>query len=104
GIIPENIELPGQMSLSGNFKGTIKIFDADVALNSSFGNIDATVRSGEGESYKGEITIDDLDAGKLLKDEKQFGSISLEANVKGKGYSKETADADLELNVSTAGF
>ena len=102
GTIPANIQLPGQLSLSGSFKGTIKVFDADVALNSSFGNIDANVKSGAGESYEGEIVVDELDAGKLLRDEKQFGTVSLEAKVKGKGYSKETADADLDLIVSAA--
>src|SRR4029078_2616148 len=32
------------------------------------------------------------------------GSVTLEATVKGKGYTKETADATIELNVSAAGY
>ena len=104
GTIPENIMLPGQISVVGSFKGTIKTFDADLALNSSFGNVDAIVKSGPGEAYDATLTIDDFDAGKLLRDEKQFGSVTLEASIKGKGYSKETADAVVELVVSSAGF
>jgi len=104
GTIPENIELPAQLSISGTFKGTIKTFDADLALNSSFGNVDAVVKSSAQESYEAEITVDDFDAGKMLRNEKQFGSVSLEARVKGKGYSKETADASVDLVVSSAGF
>jgi translocation and assembly module TamB len=104
GTIPGNMELPAQLSLSGTFKGTVQTFDADVALNSSYGNLDAVVKSGSQEAYEAEITVDDFDAGKLLRNEKQFGSVSLEARVKGKGYSKETADASVDLVISSAGF
>jgi len=107
GTIPKNIQLPSQINLKGKFKGSVKNFKTNLALNSSFGN--ATVdgmfdqRVKKREVYDAKVSLTDFNLGKLIKND-SIGKISLKAKVKGKGLDPKTADAAVDGLVQKAVF
>jgi hypothetical protein len=92
GTLPDNIRIPATIALLGNIKGSMQQLETDLALHSSFGN--ATVKgtvSNPADSiravYAANVTLDHFDAGKLLKQETQFGSFTTQVNINGTGYT-----------------
>ncbi len=100
-MIPASIQIAEEVSVKGNFTGTLKQFNSDLALSSSFGNVNANVKMEAQEKYEATVTIDNFNAGKLLKNEKTFGAITLTTHVKGSGMTKETANAVIQLQVAS---
>ncbi|MEO8087576.1 MAG: translocation/assembly module TamB domain-containing protein, partial [Bacteroidota bacterium] len=100
-LIPSTIQVPSEVSINGSFKGTIKQFDSDLALRSSLGNVNAAIKMAPQEKYEATVNIDDFNLGKLLKNEKVLGPVTLSTHVKGSGFKKESANAAIELKVAS---
>jgi len=107
GTIPKNIQLPSQLNLSGKFKGSVRNFKTNLALNSSFGNakIDALFdqRVKRKEKYDATVYLFDFDLGRLIKND-SIGKITLKAKVKGKGLDPKTAQVQFDGLVQKAVF
>ncbi|WP_419801073.1 translocation/assembly module TamB domain-containing protein [Mucilaginibacter sp.] len=107
GSIPASIRIPESLGLKGTFKGSIKNFNTDLALRSSYGNIRAIagMKSGSkkgSEVYRADIKMDNFNVGRLIKQEKTVGRLTLNAKVNGSGTSVKNANATLSANVVRA--
>jgi hypothetical protein len=107
GSIPSSVRIPEFLALKGTFKGSIKNFNTNMALRSSYGNINAIagMKSGRGkgsETYSADVKMDNFNVGRLIKQEKTLGRISLNVKVKGAGTSVKNANADLQANLIRA--
>ncbi|MCR4033368.1 MULTISPECIES: translocation/assembly module TamB [Flavobacterium] len=107
GTIPKNIQLPSQLNLQGNFKGSVQNFKTNLSLNSSFGNakVDALFdqRIKKKEKYDAQVYLLDFDLGRLIKND-SIGKITLKAKVKGNGLDPKTANAVIDGLVQKAVF
>ncbi len=107
GMIPSNISVPPIINLRGTFKGSIKNFNTNLKLRSSYGNVDAIagVQMGKAKNniaYTADIKADNFDAGKLIKQEKNVGKLTFTAKVKGSGTDLKTAVAQFSGNIVKA--
>ncbi|WPO76888.1 translocation/assembly module TamB domain-containing protein [Flavobacterium sp. KACC 22761] len=107
GTIPNNIQIPQQLSLRGKFKGSVQNFKTNLALNSSFGNakVDALFdqRVKKREKYDATVYLLDFNLGRLIKND-SIGKITLKAKVKGTGLDPKTANAVVDALVQKAVF
>ncbi len=98
--IPENIELPENISSEVVFKGEITAFKSTISLNSSFGTINLDALVDKNENFSGNISVNSFDAGRLLKDTVLYGPVSLTAEATGQGLDRETVMADIKGEVT----
>lgn len=107
GILPANIQLPGELSAKAKFKGKINNFNADVDLKSSFGNAKIKAifdqRNKGNEVYDADVDIDNFDVGTLITND-SIGRITLKAKVKGRGLDPQTANAKVKAKVIRAEY
>jgi translocation and assembly module TamB len=101
-MLPEGIAFPEQVSVTGNFRGMMKAFDSNLDVESTFGKINAVIKMQPDENYEAEVSAVNFEAGKLLKDEKTFGAVTLSMNAVGKGFTKEKATATADLQIESA--
>ncbi len=104
-MLPENIVIPPSIGLSGTFKGSIDQFDTFVDLQTTFGQLVASVNMDirEGyERYNGNINVSRFDIGQLLDQSDQFGMVSLSAEFDGSGFDEETIDSYLDATIDHA--
>lgn len=98
----------GQFQMSGNFVGFVNDFVANGSFTGGFGKIISDVNlkidneRPELSSYSGNIEVIDFKLNTYLKDTTLFKRISLKGNIKGKGFTEESAD--LQLNGSISHF
>lgn len=111
GTIPTTIQLPNAFSIKGNFKGMISNFSTNLVGNTSFGGFKLNVLFNQKiknrETYVGKILLQNFNLGKLLRQDKTIGKISLVADIKGLGLNPNTATANLNgkiLNVAYNGY
>lgn len=97
--LPDKIELPDRINLNINFKGGLQAFDASVNLKSDFGDASLLAILKNNERFKADLGISQFELGKLLKNEQQFGPISLTAQVKGNGTDLKTTAMNFQANV-----
>ncbi len=107
GSLPSSVRIPEALALKGTFKGSIKNFNTNLALSSSYGNIHASAGMSSGskkgsEVYTADVKMDNFNVGKLIKQEKTIGRLTLNAKVKGSGTSVKNANATLQGNVVRA--
>lgn len=98
--IPENIELPEVISLEAVFKGKIKEFESIISLNSSFGDLNLNAWVDKEENFSGNISVNNFDLGRLLKDTLMYGPVSLTAEATGQGLHRDTIMADIKGEVT----
>jgi hypothetical protein len=98
--IPENIEIPENIDLQIAFKGKMKAFETTANLKSSFGDADVSATIDAKENFNGNVSLNKLDLGKLLKDTLFYGPVSLTAEAIGKGLDMETIKAKIKAEAS----
>lgn len=98
--IPENIELPGKISLQIAFKGQMKAFESSLQMNSSFGNANLSATVSEGENFKATISLSSFDLGSMLRDTLFYGPVSLTAEANGQGLNAQTIRAQVKAEGS----
>jgi hypothetical protein len=93
--------LPSEINLTCHFTGQIKNFNADLILKSSLGNISTKVKMQKGtENYSVSLSAEDINLSAILKDT-LFGNVSLNAEINGTSFRKETAKADIDVTVQS---
>lgn len=99
-LIPENIELPADLSTQISFTGTMRAFVSTVGLKSTFGSASLAANLGKDECFSGKLNIMAFDLGRLLKDQEMFGPVSLIAELTGQGLDKATIRANIKAEAS----
>ncbi|MCY2687065.1 translocation/assembly module TamB domain-containing protein [Salinimicrobium sp. TH3] len=96
------IQLPEQISLSGNFSGTPEDISVDAILNSSAGkiNVDGRFVTAPGIAFNADLKVTKLELGQLLQN-KALGSISLQMEASGSGANLNELDAMADGNISS---
>ncbi|RYE29142.1 MAG: translocation/assembly module TamB, partial [Sphingobacteriaceae bacterium] len=107
GSIPASVRIPETLGLKGTFKGSIKNFNTNLALRSSYGNIHAIAGMKSGakkgsEVYNANVNMDNFNVGRLIKQEKTVGRLTLNAKVNGSGTSIKNANAEFSANIVRA--
>lgn len=101
GTIPESIEIPDKITVRGKLRGKANDLNVDASLNSDFGGAIFTGKlqnfvTGKNQAYDGKLTLEDFDAGKLIKQPENVGKLTLEVNAKGTGIDPKTMNASFE--------
>ncbi|AWA31463.1 hypothetical protein HYN48_09880 [Flavobacterium magnum] len=107
GTVPSTIQLPSRLALKGQFKGAVNNFTTNLALTTSFGNAKVSGRFDQRvknrEQYDGNVALDNLDLGRLLRND-SLGKVSMKAKIKGTGLNPKTASASATVNLIKARF
>ncbi len=97
-----NFRLPDNLFIKGYFKGGMKDFNTDLALNTNRGNVKVTGGMHPNAPYSVKAVIDKLNLGYLLKQEQNVGTVSLKANVSGTGTDIKKANLKYAVRVLAA--
>ncbi len=83
GTLPATISLPKDIQVRGRFQGNIREFVADLDFNTSFGKamINGTVGLDEPMYFRGKLSLDQFDIGKVMKGDTTFGRVTLHSTV-----------------------
>ena len=104
GTLPENINIPSSNTLKGYFKGYLNYFDTKIDLNTTSGDLLASVNMDQRNPdtvYHAIATVKNIDLAYILSDT-MLGPVSLHADVNGQGLSPTTIAADVKANVTKA--
>src|SRR5690606_22207823 len=105
-LLPDSLTFPAEMTLSGRFSGGLEAFDTDLALTTSEGDVHVEgyfqTRSSANlpdTTYNGNLSIHDVDLGKILGMQESLGKISFAARVEGSSLNPKqlTANAEAQL-------
>jgi translocation and assembly module TamB len=99
--LPESIEIPAKITVRGKLRGKANDLQVDASLNSDYGLVVFTGKlqnfvTGKNQAYDGKLTLEDFDAGKLIKQPENVGKLTLEVNAKGTGIDPKTMNATFD--------
>src|SRR5690606_7176241 len=96
-LLPDSIQLPRNISLTGTFKGGMNGFDTDMKLITEQGNatVNGKLSMGRDTTYNAFVTVDNFNLGEFLKQDSVLGYISAQAQVNGTGLNPKTMQADI---------
>lgn len=99
--IPESIELPEKIAVRGKLRGKADDLQVDASLESDLGSAVFTGKlqnfvKGQNQAYDGKLTLEEFDAGKLIKQPENVGKLTLEVNAKGTGIDPKTMNASID--------
>jgi len=105
--LPSTLEIPETISLHGNVKGSEQFLIADLTMNSSSGflSIKGSTRKMsdiKNMVYNATVIAKDFQAGKVLKSESSYGSVSLQFMARGRGLDVHTAQSEFEGTIYSA--
>ncbi len=107
--LPDNISLFGTMKFKGNFSGYYYDFVSYGNFNTALGQISTDISLKEDTltgrpSYHGKFACQDFELGRFFESEKYVGNLTMNANIQGKGFSKENAAMSVEGSASSLGL
>lgn len=107
GTIPSHIAVPDHFILHGRLDGNIDGFQSDLVLNTSSGTIilkgyARNIRSTTAASYDLDLRTKALQLGRILQDSLQWGAVTGEFTVKGRGLDYHTANATFSSRIAVA--
>lgn len=101
--IPDNIQLPDAINTSGFFKGTMNSFSSRLNAKTNKGNADITANvTGKGKTYDLKAALNAVDLGYILKQQENFGKVTMQAKAKGSGMDYKTMNTVVAANVVSA--
>lgn len=108
-IIPSNIRIPDNISLTGIFKGYVKNFDGNLKMHTSIGDAFVNIkmdpsRGNNEQPYAGSLIVNRFDLGRLLNNPELLGPISMNASLVGKGLTDTSLHANLTATITEAVF
>jgi len=107
--IPRELIAMGKIRLSGSCEGYYTDLLANMQLESEIGKATAEIHllgSAENgpESYSGHLVTDQLNIGTLLNIGNLVGTVSMDVEIQGSGFTKESAAVKLKGIISSFGF
>jgi translocation and assembly module TamB len=105
--LPDAIDLPPQLQLSGRVQGLLNDLNLQTRLNTTWGNATFDGRlqgfvAGRAQAYSGTLALADFRAEKWLKDAKTYGPVTAIATVNGSGLDYKTMNTSFRMNVDEA--
>ena len=103
--LPPTIELPNVINAKGNFKGSMTDFNTNLNVQTDMGGavILASMKGPKGkESYKANISLNNFNVGRLIKQQPMLGRITVKADVVGTGLDPKKINAKFNAKVSSA--
>ena len=103
--LPPSIELPNAINARGNFKGSMTDFNTNFNIQTDMGNavIVAGMKGPKGrESYKANVSLNNFNVGRLLKQQATIGRVTVKADVVGTGLDPKKINAKFNANVISA--
>lgn len=103
--LPASIELPNTIAANGIFKGSMTNFTTGFNINTDMGSakLIARMNGPKGrESYTANVSLNNFNVGRLLKQQATIGRITARATVKGTGLDAKTASAELNAQIVSA--
>ncbi len=102
--ITQQYQIPTPIILTAGFKGKMDDFNAQAILSTNLGDIRTNIAMQPGERYSGNLSINELQLGTILRNDSTFGPLSLDLEVKGQGFSVEQMNTSLDLKLHQAVF
>jgi hypothetical protein len=100
GTISPEIGVPENIRISGTFKGSsIRDFATNHSLRTSFGNAYTNLKMQPGQHFKGTISMEKFDLGRVIKQEKMVGEITGKADFEGTGFKLKTMNLKFDTDV-----
>ncbi len=100
--------IPEQINLQAAFTGSLHDFKTDLSLETTLGGLaaDFEIMQAQSEmpSYIGNLSINELDLGKLLKADSMLGKLAFVAELDGRGLEPEKMDVTLNAEVEHLEF
>ncbi|WP_256007005.1 translocation/assembly module TamB domain-containing protein [Pedobacter deserti] len=103
--LPANIELPNAILANGLFKGSMTNFTTgfNIATDMGSAKLAAKMRGAKGrERYAANVSLNNFNVGRLLKQEPTLGRITVKATVSGAGLDMKTASAKIDAQLVSA--
>lgn len=103
--IPSSIRIPTSMRVSGSFNGTMNSFGTKLFATTSMGNVQLSgSMSLSKKTYDVKVDLARVELGKFLKKDSLLGQLSMNGQIKGRGYDYKTLQADLQATVQAFQF
>jgi len=100
--LPDNFDLPDRFALTGFFKGGMNAFATQLALKTNKGNINVDGSMKQKEVYNVKASLQNVDAGYLMKQPQNVGLITANLTASGSGFDVKKANAKYNLDVVSA--
>ncbi|MEZ0541210.1 translocation/assembly module TamB domain-containing protein [Fibrella arboris] len=109
GTLPDSLALAPQLTLTGKIRGTLNNLATNAKLATNWGtaSFDGTLRNfyaGTNQAYAGKAVLTKFEAGKWLMNPAQFGTITAQAAVNGRGIDPATMQTNFRAVVTEAGL
>lgn len=102
-LLPTGLQIPDWLSLTGTAKGTTTNPSAKLNIKSNLGAIQINGKFNDldkdAPSYDAVADINRFDVGRLLRQSETIGTLTAHASAKGRGFTKETIHANIDLVV-----
>jgi hypothetical protein len=105
--LPPSIELPNTINARGSFKGSMTDFNTNLNIQTDLGGavIVAAMKGPKGrESYRANVSLNNFNVGRLLKQQANLGRVTVKANVVGTGLDPKTINAKFNAMVVSAQY
>jgi hypothetical protein len=105
--LPPTIELPNVVNAKGNFKGSMTNFNTNLNIQTDMGGavVIANMKGPKGkESYNANISLNNFNVGRLLKQQATLGRITAKADVVGTGLDPKKISAKFNAKVLSATY
>lgn len=101
-MLPDSIQIPDAISLTGKFNGGMKGFNTDLNLITEQGNasVSGNMQMAQDTTYDLRLTIDDFNLGRFMNQDSTLGIVAVEAQVKGTGLDPKTMVADINGTIN----
>lgn len=98
--IPKNIELPDSVKLSAAYSGSLKNFESNLHLNTSFGSVNMDAQLAAGNQYDISADLKDFNVAKLLKNVELPEIVDGTVNITGSGMDTNTVNAKVATKIN----
>jgi translocation and assembly module TamB len=102
--IPTSIELPERVSVVGKINGKLENLLLDTQIKSDLGNASfkgklVNITADKNQQYEGDISFENFEMGKFLKQPDQIGKLSIIGKINGNGFDPKTLNANFDGTV-----
>ncbi|MBA3648394.1 MAG: translocation/assembly module TamB [Chitinophagales bacterium] len=102
--LPPTLDLPEKFLITGNFKGSVSDFHSYLTLSGSDGSASAEVTmkpsGGKVSHYSITAKTDDFYLGQIIRQKETIGTITMQADINGEGFSLEDLNTTINATIS----
>jgi hypothetical protein len=107
--LPPELDSLGLIQFAGQFNGTIRDFVINGGFKTGAGNAKTNLKMAFNQAYsdatyQGKLSLENFDMGRVLADTSQFGALSLNLQLNGRGLAIDSLDTTMEGVVNSAIF